>query len=60
MVRDGYVALLAEGVDRNCFREATKTCADHVALLAEGVDRNHRSGAYHLIVEGRPPRGGRG
>ena len=34
-----YVALLAEGVDRNVERPAACPCA-FVALLAEGVDRN--------------------
>ena len=35
-----YVALLAEGVDRNQMRMLVKRLPLHVALLAEGVDRN--------------------
>ena len=35
-----YVALLAEGVDRNTQAAAKITKAGPVALLAEGVDRN--------------------
>ena len=35
------VALLAEGVDRNCTTLAARTAAIIVALLAEGVDRNN-------------------
>ena len=34
------VALLAEGVDRNCLSVCGGICAG-VALLAEGVDRNY-------------------
>ena len=34
--------------------------ADSVALLAEGVDRNNTNKGYLLIIDGRPPRGGRG
>ena len=34
------VALLAEGVDRNCIVDAKSPCRVAVALLAEGVDRN--------------------
>ena len=34
------VALLAEGVDRNCFFDSFDNVVGVVALLAEGVDRN--------------------
>ena len=34
------VALLAEGVDRNCLEIPEKIICRKVALLAEGVDRN--------------------
>ena len=34
------VALLAEGVDRNCLSLAKSASFANVALLAEGVDRN--------------------
>ena len=54
-----YVALLAEGVDRNTASDEWAN-ADIVALLAEGVDRN---GVFERIRQGlggRPPRGGRG
>ena len=33
---------------------------DKVALLAEGVDRNNRRDLLNALLEGRPPRGGRG
>ena len=39
-IRSTYVALLAEGVDRNQIR-SEKLNPSAVALLAEGVDRNH-------------------
>ena len=39
LARSLYVALLAEGVDRNAFVLGKVTSAA-VALLAEGVDRN--------------------
>ena len=47
------VALLAEGVDRNCSVEwhGFSPC---VALLAEGVDRNHHLVNHLLIVCGSP------
>ena len=35
-----YVALLAEGVDRNLPMAITRVTISSVALLAEGVDRN--------------------
>ena len=38
-VKGRGVALLAESVDRNCFRGLALALA-YVALLAEGVDRN--------------------
>ena len=53
------VALLAEGVDRNVFKD----CWDEavmVALLAEGVDRNPNLKDKELMEYCRPPRGGRG
>ena len=37
-----FVALLAEGVDRNSIRAATNHSSTLVALLAEGVDRNKK------------------
>ena len=54
-----YVALLAEGVDRNLWFWGMKN-ADEVALLAEGVDRNDNLTDDELRRLGRPPRGGRG
>ena len=54
-----WVALLAEGVDRNNGKwHFTRGMA--VALLAEGVDRNGCCVHICLCVFGRPPRGGRG
>ncbi len=53
------VALLAEGVDRNCWASLAEG-AQLVALLAEGVDRNFQGDASPLIALRRPPRGGRG
>ena len=55
----GDVALLAEGVDRNCHADTRGTKAT-VALLAEGVDRNYHLSAAPAVYPGRPPRGGRG
>ena len=53
------VALLAEGVDRNC--AATIAFATSpVALLAEGVDRNCPPYPLNCKRKSRPPRGGRG
>ena len=59
-VKDGTVALLAEGVDRNmcCAPEGVKDGT--VALLAEGVDRNQYEVGKEYEESGRPPRGGRG
>ena len=56
---NGSVALLAEGVDRNFFRQVDveSFC---VALLAEGVDRNYQHFACSFVPGRRPPRGGRG
>ena len=52
------VALLAEGVDRNC-QAVPYDLYDDVALLAEGVDRNHPpplgsadAGIVALLAEG--------
>ena len=53
------VALLAEGVDRNT-TPSGKSVDAKVALLAEGVDRNTLAFSFLLLIEGRPPRGGRG
>ena len=55
-----FVALLAEGVDRNgIFASRTGLCVP-VALLAEGVDRNLVINDFSETKNGRPPRGGRG
>ena len=40
MGKTNFVALLAEGVDRNCYFCVAETTFFLVALLAEGVDRN--------------------
>ena len=53
------VALLAEGVDRNTPLWVVKKMVD-VALLAEGVDRNLQQFPVALVLQGRPPRRGRG
>ena len=53
------VALLAEGVDRNCAVSSSGSL-DYVALLAEGVDRNISSASSMAAFARRPPRGGRG
>ena len=55
-----YVALLAEGVDRNFVEYGLFTDVCQVALLAEGVDRNNDYEDSDLRMAGRPPRGGRG
>ena len=54
-----YVALLAEGVDRNNSLSSLNT-GTGVALLAEGVDRNLKPLVSESRLTGRPPRGGRG
>ena len=54
-----FVALLAEGVDRN-FAVLFASLSKRVALLAEGVDRNQSDEAEYWALDGRPPRGGRG
>ena len=54
-----WVALLAEGVDRN-LRVGTFDVLQQVALLAEGVDRNNITAAEWVKLLSRPPRGGRG
>ena len=54
-----FVALLAEGVDRNYTLDVGNR-VNQVALLAEGVDRNKIIKASDGTVLGRPPRGGRG
>ena len=59
-VPDKFVALLAEGVDRNIYTPGEKTGMVLVALLAEGVDRNLIHAADVDGAAGRPPRGGRG
>ena len=55
-----YVALLAEGVDRNMRKLTREHWRTAVALLAEGVDRNMLRQTAHGILYSRPPRGGRG
>ena len=54
-----FVALLAEGVDRNN-RSLSDDEASLVALLAEGVDRNTVAALEADKTYGRSPRGGRG
>ena len=54
-----FVALLAEGVDRN-FAASMIAASQVVALLAEGVDRNPFISTGIFRFPGRPPRGGRG
>ena len=54
-----YVALLAEGVDRN-WTSSTAKQLNSVALLAEGVDRNNTDVLADPENIRRPPRGGRG
>ena len=54
-----WVALLAEGVDRNP-RPKRQMTITLVALLAEGVDRNFEVGGLEYNADRRPPRGGRG
>ena len=54
-----FVALLAEGVDRNP-KKIGWTTNTSVALLAEGVDRNPSESGRTGKSAGRPPRGGRG
>ena len=39
---------------------ASWTSTALVALLAEGVDRNWRARSFALMMQSRPPRGGRG
>ena len=55
-----WVALLAEGVDRNIKRLRKAVKEPLVALLAEGVDRNHTKISDKTVQIRRPPRGGRG
>ena len=47
------VALLAEGVDRNC-KTTMHTFELHVALLAEGVDRNDMAAVLGAAVPVSP------
>ena len=54
-----YVALLAEGVDRN-YEILDEFSHYEVALLAEGVDRNSCLQVESNKPARRPPRGGRG
>ena len=54
-----FVALLAEGVDRNHSGQVNRAFSP-VALLAEGVDRNQAGALLKTFDPGRPPRGGRG
>ena len=55
-----FVALLAEGVDRNQYPRCHLCIRGRVALLAEGVDRNQCLVIGSGLDVGRPPRGGRG
>ena len=54
-----WVALLAEGVDRNK-KFIAQPGNREVALLAEGVDRNNNIRKILAMLDSRPPRGGRG
>ena len=55
-----FVALLAEGVDRNQYPRCHLCIRGRVALLAEGVDRNVAGVSSTQCTCRRPPRGGRG
>ena len=55
-----FVALLAEGVDRNVLCLCCMMMPRNVALLAEGVDRNPYIASEVNKRLGRPPHGGRG
>ena len=55
-----WVALLAEGVDRNSDEDLQSKYHVDVALLAEGVDRNRVRSSSGVRKSSRPPRGGRG
>ena len=55
-----WVALLAEGVERNAVFVFTTCVLFSVALLAEGVDRNRQKNLRAKMEASRPPRGGRG
>ena len=55
-----FVALLAEGVDRNPLTAGRLDHIGGVALLAEGVDRNLPFREQAFAFQCRPPRGGRG
>ena len=48
-IQSQYVALLAEGVDRNLPMRYTGSIR-RVALLAEGVDRNLKAVTFRLTV----------
>ena len=54
------VALLTEGVDRNCTYGFFVDVLCHVALLTEGVDRNIYVLTLNFSTFRRPPHGGRG
>ena len=45
-------------IEMHCWGVSLETSV--VALLAEGVDRNTLAFSFLLLIEGRPPRGGRG
>ena len=60
MIPVTQVALLAEGVDRNCTDVQDMFILAFVALLAEGVDRNFIGDLLLSLGFSRPPRGGRG
>ena len=59
MAVENFVALLAEGVDRNSVVNGLDLMPA-VALLAEGVDRNSDDKVIDALYCRRPPRGGRG
>ena len=49
-----FVALLAEGVDRNTLTNLRGSAKAAVALLAEGVDRNPEWLAVIFMIAGSP------
>ena len=54
------VALHPEGVDRNFYILEELFVTAVVALHPEGVDRNLRQRVSVVVIQGRPPPGGRG
>ena len=61
---ESYTGTLTSPSSRRAWIEilwsSSTTARSAVALLAEGVDRNNTNKGYLLIIDGRPPRGGRG